>query len=1000
MAYIRRRRFRRRPYFLRYGSGLRRWRRRSRFLRRRYRRWRPYRRVRRRRLRRRGRRGWRRRRYIRRRRFRRGRRYKLRLFQWSPKYRVTCYITGYFPVMWFTRKELYRPFLDPVSGMFLGGGLSVCYWSLDMLFNELTMGRNRWSKSNFGFPYARFKWARFWLYRRNVWSYLVSWEQGDKADDSLPWSDIHPSTILMNRKRVLMRSNALLPYERQYRPKRLFFKTPQDMTNQWYTMSSLAHKTLIRLCCNLVDMDHIWFYIDQWQDAKGYYSSHGYKTPDRRSLFKFNLVGEHGPLSLADILTQERADFSGSWEAITVQDKTNKAVQNAYQLYRPWGGIFNTLYPADKYSFMTEESQQEVLSTVNFQGSLFYSGQLQHAEESLQSIHAKIINIRRTPEIFKTARVIADAHAHTGAIRFDASGSTSTYPQSGYNLFTQRTRGRPFDYSILNAPLSQSPASHTYYKQLFWFGRYNPCWDNGNGNKVWGFWIKADKGANVSKEWELFARGWTGPPPGLEDTVEMMEVSENVPYYKEFYGHSYSTYLTWLNLKYPKIQEASYNKQGFFAVGVTMAPGYPVLDGAFPEGYAPMVYQGYNYYYYSRQHYEDYGSKHENWPKWWPVGQSHPPLTDKAEIDFKCKICCLLADGRGVCYGQGLEGTLLYVDINERLKPPARGGRLWATNATYKTNDDIAYLGKCGPFVPKAWKDDGNSNECPNIYLKYRFKFQWGGDTWPGRFAEVQEPSTFNEPGEHPLPAGFPEEHMYQPPGSPSKPRKSRKTARDPNIYVGGKVRRRKRSAGPEPTDDRGDTVLQPHEASARYYDPRTHLTREGLIKDSVFKRLTCNFLDCIDRNVPRRTKVGTPDDWLLWRACNARAVDYEPSSSSSDSDTTSSTESSTSSASTVSRGSRVRRRRRQTSPPPVAKRSRHTLCEKDTRKEVAAPGPRIPPVDATRPERRRSVDLGIFDRRHIRQQLQQLIAMQSYKKQLTNFTDIARPVPPAPTRL
>ncbi|XBA83928.1 ORF1 [torque teno Delphinidae virus 52] len=962
LPYYRGRRFRRRRAYLRYGRTLRRrwgWRR--------YRRrpWfrRRYRRVRKRRARR-GRRGYRRRWHLRRRRLlRRGRRYRIRLFQWSPAVRVNCYITGYGPLMWFTKRDMFKPFLDPPSGMYLGGGISCYYWTLELLWNELTMRRNRWSRSNYGFDYARFRWAKFWFYRNNIWSYCITWAQGDKADESLPWEDLHPSAQILKRNRVIMRSNSLLPYRKQYYNRKMFFRPPVDMTNQWYKMSDLATKTLVRICCTLMDFGHIWFHIPQSnvESFKGYYSSCGYKTPDVRSLYKRS--------------EKQFVTISGSWAGDL------EFVKDIYQLYRTWGGLYHINSPPSRRVLIGDRADSTARRMFGIQAQVeLFQVMRGQSEQAIVLPKAEQIAISRRAAGERQIAFV-NKTCKPGHINLQPSSEATAY------LYESHTLLKGFETSDSYAYDPDDLSTHTMFKQFFWIGKYNPCWDSGYNNKVWGLWLPASRSA-AQEAWDKFLNKQAGPPPGLDDCANFHLVSSNEPYYRVFYGHNYNSYLTYLNLKYPNIVPRSFGHRGFFAVAITLPPGYPVHSGPFPEGYAPMVYQGYNWSYFSFERHYPHGpqyEKAENWLKWWPDGQSFPPLNDKAEIDHNCKVCCLLTDGRNVLYGQRLEGTFYNVNSAK-----------YASIQEDGTRDDIYYLGSCGPFCPKGWLDDWNQGDSsPNFYMKYKFKFQWGADRWPGQYTEIRDPTTFNDPSENPMPAGFPDPDSYVPPGSPSRKGQSHHRPKDPRQFTGPHVRRRKRSRSPDHaggpvTDDVGRTVFHPGEVSAMSLDPYRDLDKYGLIQPGAFKRLTQSSLHTIDRQYPVRRKIGTPEDNLLWSVYRGPADGSRPSSSEKSYYESSTSESETDSeASTPPRRARAHLQSRSPSPP-HPKRSRLSRSERVTVREPYAVEPVLqePP---TRPARRSSVDLGIFNRRAILGQLWQLKQLEKSKKPSTNFTDIAK---------
>ncbi|XBA83913.1 ORF1 [torque teno Delphinidae virus 48] len=855
--YRRRRRFRRRAPYFRYGRALRRWRRP------RYRRWR--RRVRRRPRWRRLYRRFRRRRWGRRYRRRRGR-FPFPIIQWAPPVRTNCYIRGYCPLMWFTEKEVFRPFLDPPSGMYMGGGISVYYWTLEELWNQLTMQRNKWSKSNYGYNYGRFRWAKFRFFRTDYWSYVVNWDQGQKAEESLLWPELHPSRSILKRKRKIIRCNDIIPYRKRYSTRKLFIRPPPDMTNQWYPMCELSNKLLVRMSAVLIDLRSIWFGVHAPRAHKGYFSSIGYKTPDRRTLSK-------------KFYLPDGEDTVIAWNAEWYNSR--QEVEVAYTGYATWGGIINWKVSPDKLVHFNTEKMNNLYG-INTTITGIYSQTLHTDPRKLSETTAvKLSTVWTAGGSYTLKYEVKPGFGNSMNTTLSnyklgdktAVGTTLTSPPAMSTqeaaVFQTKQRANVFDTSDFNTcdptgtklPLKKFK---NCYKQCFWHCRYNPCYDSGHGNKVWGLWFDQSQ---PDTTYRLFANGDTGPGAGLYEQFSRHLVSENTPYYQEFYGHTYATYLTYLNLKYPRIVEQSLGHKGFFAVAITGWPAYALQSGAFPEGYAPMVYQGDNYEYYTKQYFDDHPT--ERWPKFWPVGQSYPPLNDKAEIDWNCRVFCILCDGRNVCYGQGLEGTLLYTDDYRT------DGKRWGRDSYEPTQDDIGILGEKGPFCPKDWKGD---EYCPNIYLSYTFKFQWGATKWPGQWTQVQQPSSFCDPGQRPLPPGFPDEDDYIPPGSPSRP--GQYPDPRPRVqFTGPSIRQiRRRRAAP----DSGE-VVHPREASALAYSVED-LDKDGFIKDGVFYRLTSSSLDTLGRRVPIRRKIGTPEEQQLWSVYRGLTAGAAPPSSESSS--------------------------------------------------------------------------------------------------------------------
>ncbi|XBA84057.1 ORF1 [torque teno Delphinidae virus 55] len=910
--YRRRRRFRRR-----FGG----FRARRRFYRR-YRRYRPwYRRrfrVRRRRGRRRRRRGrWRRR-------FRRWRRRRgigpWPVKQYAPPVRVTCYIRGRYPCMYFTHDQMNLPFIDPPSGVHLGGSICCQFWNLDFLYHELVAQRCTWSKSNFGMEYGRFYWCKFKFYRTENYPYIITWYQGKAAEEPILWRDMHPAVSMNKRKKILMKCNKMMSQSRRYTTKRLFLRPPTDTETKWYPMCELATMTLARLCYTLCNLENPWYYLPyNPTDFKGYYISVGFHTPDRRTLGQKYQTDEKYPD------TQWRIDgyqFTSPYTKEKIYMATNTIMRtgrgsSVAQVHLPWIKMpcrpqmadkicytelsqtpnmyapeaykFKAKYPATEFDNMptttmehrhdytdevapySDEQANAILTNwatwggpmnikISYKQNVTYcddvTGKFRWTTDVCASYDLQSPPIRVVGEMCGNMNEICKNHK--GKILGAGISFSSGRPKNiVWDHLSPTIKLSNFQcYRRINA-YDRGHSGEGPRVQGFWPGKYSWFYDRGRDNVVWGIYIPTNQPSSTLRG---FAYSNLGPGTGNEKQFATIRVSEGIPYYQEFYCHTYSSYLRFLNVAFPQVFKLSMGGQGFVGVGILTWPSEDVRSGPFQAGYCPLVYRGKNWEYFTKE-----ANEYDPWTKYWPHGQSHPPLKHNLDIDWDCKIFCFLSDGRPAMFGSGLEGSL----TQEAYKRPV----LWATH------DDVREIGLSGPYVQREFI---HQSGCVNVSLSYKFKFKWGGRHHPGKWQEIYRPSSFCLPGSHPMPPGYPDPDGYIPQGSPGK-RQARDVPHHPRIRYRDTGRSRsRRSADPGPLD--------PREVSAMHYDSEADLTDGGFhIRDEVMDRLMYASPETGEGLPGPRPPVGTRIENALWDAYRERIADCEPCSSSSDSDESSS---------------------------------------------------------------------------------------------------------------
>ncbi|XBA84042.1 ORF1 [torque teno Delphinidae virus 23] len=682
-------------------------------------------------------------------------RYKLpkTIKEYNPPYVRLCKIKGYFPLLYCTGNQISWPFIDPISHTFYGGGISFNDFSLNKLYLENEKQRNTWSISNYGFESARFLGGKITLYRHPNISYMVKYFQGSAIHPEQTYMDIHPAYIFLHRKKVIMASNERVPVRKQFKKKRIRVRRPKAMNTGWYDMQQLGEYLLIRLGTTICDFLHPF---QTAVDNKGdFYYTIGYQTPDRRTLpnYKWTYSPFNNLYSAKDI-----NQWGHQWETwggpINIKLPYKASVNWCQQTFPELAASAMETLTYENYTLLnafdncvnrmtaTQKGEEQIpripAAEQLFTGELGAQSQIKgEAAEKIKKFirPAYFVSIegplnpkkkKLMSEICSCKGVITDAIARAAQepceqVIFDSLVAGLPQTKNFVPPFLSYSSHRTYyinDVHTLNHPIFKTPT----HSQGFWPGRYNANYDTGKGNIIFGIYLPKDT-APSSSFFKMATTDNIGPGSGSTAQFEAEKFFIGVPYWLVFYGHSYHSFLEYLNSLVSKDFKAqTWENKGFFAIGITTFAAEMVASGPFQNGYSPLRYLGYNADYFSTE-----TTRRSNYRTYWASGTNHPPIDECGNVDEKARIFCLLRDGRNVLYGSSLEGSLLATPGSE---PYFCSTKAWGTL------DDVAIIGRSGPFVLNPM--DPRIQGIINLFATYKFYFQFGGYSPPAR-KELQD---------------------------------------------------------------------------------------------------------------------------------------------------------------------------------------------------------------------------------------------------------------------
>lgn len=185
------------------------------------------------------------------------------LRQWQPQTIRRLAVRGWFPLLLCSTKNTSRNYVVhmkdiPSRGAGYGGNISITNWSLEMLYYENLMLRNRWSRRNNDLDLIRYLGGSFRFYRDPDTDFIGTYSLDTPMKTNLySHMQTHPQVLLLKRRHFLIPSLKTKPRGKRWVTVR--FHPPRLMRNQWYFQSHFCHVNLVQLRVTGLDLQRPWF---------------------------------------------------------------------------------------------------------------------------------------------------------------------------------------------------------------------------------------------------------------------------------------------------------------------------------------------------------------------------------------------------------------------------------------------------------------------------------------------------------------------------------------------------------------------------------------------------------------------------------------------------------------------------------------------------------------------------------------------------------------------
>nr|UGV38342.1 MAG: ORF1 [TTV-like mini virus] len=236
-------------------------------------RWRPQTRWRRRHFRRRRptktiRRRWplRRKRYrVRRKFYRLFRKKKLKYLymkQFQPKKIRKCKVKGTMCIFQCGPRRLCREWTTFINSYYPehnegGGGWSIVKFSLESLFEQKELLRNKWTASNVLMPLVRYCGCKLKFYRTHDVDYICNYSLCLPMKDTIyQHTNAQPNNMLLYKQKVIVPSKKTAPYRKNFIVKKL--KPPDQFKNQWYFQQDMNKQPLLLLTSTACSLNRMF----------------------------------------------------------------------------------------------------------------------------------------------------------------------------------------------------------------------------------------------------------------------------------------------------------------------------------------------------------------------------------------------------------------------------------------------------------------------------------------------------------------------------------------------------------------------------------------------------------------------------------------------------------------------------------------------------------------------------------------------------------------------
>lgn len=127
-----------------------------------------------------------------------------------------------------------------------GGGISTLNFNLEFLYDEYTKHRNSWSRTNKDLELIRYKGCSFKLYRHPTVDFFIKYNRKEPFTDSqLTGPKLHPSNIMMERRKILLKSFKTHPKGKATKTFRV--RPPTLYTDKWYFQRDFCKLPLVNI---------------------------------------------------------------------------------------------------------------------------------------------------------------------------------------------------------------------------------------------------------------------------------------------------------------------------------------------------------------------------------------------------------------------------------------------------------------------------------------------------------------------------------------------------------------------------------------------------------------------------------------------------------------------------------------------------------------------------------------------------------------------------------
>lgn len=138
-----------------------------------------------------------------------------------------------------------------------GGGWSLTKFSLESLYEQKQLLRNKWTASNVLMPLCRYQGCKFKFYKNYDTDYIVHYSLCSPMYDTVyQHTNAHPSNMLLYYKKIIVPCIKRNPKRKKYITKKL--RPPEQFRNSWYFQKDLNKQPLVLLTTTLCDLDRFY----------------------------------------------------------------------------------------------------------------------------------------------------------------------------------------------------------------------------------------------------------------------------------------------------------------------------------------------------------------------------------------------------------------------------------------------------------------------------------------------------------------------------------------------------------------------------------------------------------------------------------------------------------------------------------------------------------------------------------------------------------------------